>query len=68
MSDTKTASVGGETGSKAPRTRLGDLSTTGHELSRDDIELVAGGLTQTGAKVPLDDDATYVPGVPHHYD
>ena len=68
MSHTKTAPSHDAKGSKTPRTHLGDLSAIGHELSKEEIELVAGGIKPPGGKQPGDDDATYVPGVPHHWD
>ena len=68
MSHTKTAPSHDAKGSKTPRTHLGDLSAIGHELSKEEIELVAGGLKGKGGKQPGDDDATYIYGVPNHWD
>lgn len=68
MSNTKAASGRNEASAKSPRTRLDDLAPAGYELSSDEVELVAGGLGGIGRKVPIDDDATYIGGVPHPWD
>ncbi len=60
---TKTSS-----GTTPPRTRLDELEPVGRELSPADTDLVAGGTTKPTSKVPLDDDASYVTGVPHSID
>ena len=67
MRDIKTTNVIEGEEAKTPRTHLADLSPAGHELSQDELALVAGGVRIPG-KQPRDDDASYVHGVPCPFD